>query len=126
MENAKSIKKNRWSEKMIEETIKEKIARQDHDTLIRVEAAVNNMASDLKALADGWATRITSLENRVVLLEKTNDEAKPKELYVTVSDHDRQLREANTTIKILKWLVGSFAAIIGLVSYITKFFGIIN
>ncbi len=111
------------------ETLKDKIARDDHDTLIRVETTVNNMAVDLKTLADGLATRVTAVETRVTSLEKINDEVKPPALSTIVTEHDRQIREFQTTVKnlrtLISWLVGgSLITFITTVLFFTKFFGL--
>lgn len=110
---------------MPEETVRDKVARLDHDTLVRVETVVNNMAVDLKSLADGSALRLTSAEARLTALEKINDEVKPSVLLMTVTDHDRQIRDFKTTIRNLNWMLGgSLIGLFSVIAYFTKVFGL--
>lgn len=112
---------------MPEESTKDKIARQDHDTLIRVESVVNNMATDLKTLADGSAIRLTTAEARLTALEKINDETKPRDIFLTVTEHDRSLRDLKTTYKTIVWFVGGTCTALGIVTtLLSKFFGLLQ
>ncbi len=127
------------------ESVKDKVARADHDSLIRIETVVVNIATDLKSLADGTAQRISSLESnkldvknsflnmykvevdrkidsheeRVANLERINEATKPHDLLMTVTEHDRQIREARTTIKNLNWVIGgSFLGFVAIISWV--------
>lgn len=54
------------------------LQRQDHDTLIRVEVATNDIRSDIKELKDGVKATITDHEVRLVRLEKVVTEERIK------------------------------------------------
>lgn len=73
------------------------------------------MAADLKLLTDGTASRLTSIETRVVSLEKVNDTFKPVDVARMVINHDQSIRDVKTAYKV----IGALTTIItGLVIFI--------
>lgn len=108
-----------------EESIKDKIARQDHDTLIRVEATVNNMASDLKTLNDGMTLRLTTLEQRVNTIDRFHDALQPQKVADMVEKHDRDIRSLKTTWKTVIFITTTATTALGiLITILNQFFGL--
>src|SRR3990167_5026206 len=52
-------------------------AIQDHDLLIRLEAKVDGVISDIKEIKDGTSMKIAEHETRIRQLEETNKEVRP-------------------------------------------------
>ncbi len=112
---------------MPNELIKDKIQREDHDRLIKVAAVVDNIAADVKTLADGFGLRITSNESRINVLEKLNDELKPSEIAKLTREHAQALRDLRTTYKTLSIALSVIGAAIGfIISFVTNLFGLLK
>lgn len=110
---------------MTDETTKDKIARQDHDTLVRVEVTLNNMAQDLKALGDGLTLRLTNVESRITALELIKNEVKPEEIVKLVAQHDKDISGLKTTWKTIVFITSVGAGIISFTFMVlNQFFGL--
>lgn len=59
---------------MTEESVKDKIARQDHDAIIRMEGKIDNLSTDFKIYNDSNAVWRLSVEKDIVDLKKSRDE----------------------------------------------------
>lgn len=56
----------------------DKLQRTDHDTLIRVEAKMDTVVSDIRALKDGNTLILTDHDMRLKLIEKLIEQAQPE------------------------------------------------
>lgn len=69
----------------------DKLQREDHDRLVRVEEVVKAIAIDLKELNEGTSKRLVDVENEVEMLQRRFD-------------------TWETSVKTLRWVVGILAA----------------
>jgi len=112
---------------MQEESVKDKIQREDHDRLIKMAAVVDNIALDIKTLADGFGIRIGSNTARIIILERLNDELKPSEIAKLTREHDQALRDLKTSYKTLSFAFSVIGAVIGItISFVTNLFGLLK
>lgn len=94
----------------------ERLQRTDHDTLIRVEAKMDNLALDVKTAAAETASRLNDHESRLRSLETLLQRFPPE-------THDTLLqglvvwkRDMATSWKTIAWIFGSIQTLLTLVS----------
>lgn len=96
----------------------DRLQRQDHDTLIRVEVATNDIRSDIKELKDGVKSTITDHENRLIVLEKAVTAEKLK-------DFDSLVLWHRDFVTRWKFILGISSAVGAIVSFIVTFLSLI-
>lgn len=104
-----------------------KMQRTDHDTLIRVEALMNGLVSDVKDLKDGTAARLIEHETRLRSLEKIADEYKPGPLVNQLMENTNNIRDMRTsknTVFLVASVVGGIIAFLFMV--VSNVLGIIR
>lgn len=100
----------------------EKMQFEDHTTLIRLEAKVDNFLTqyivDVKELKDGTNNRLADLENKVKKIEQLHEVIKLEE----ARDHlDVLWQERHDTKLTRKFAYGLIGTIGGIIAYLLQF-----
>jgi hypothetical protein len=96
----------------------ERLQRADHDTLIRVEEKIGNLAADVKASSLDFTTRSLDHENRIRILESLNQEVQPKVRAQQLDSVRDWMRDANTRSKTVMWIASGVGGFVGFLATI--------
>lgn len=105
-------------------SITQKMQRDDHDTLIRVETKMDQLVSDVKELKDGLTFRVSQIEMRVADLEKLRDEIQPKTAMMKLEEVYQWKHDFKLTWKVILGIVSVTSSIAGaVVSLVLRLWG---
>lgn len=102
----------------------ERMQRADHDTLIRVEALMNQIALEIKEFKDGLRTTILDHDTRLKVLEKINEQFQISEIAKETQNNAQWRRDFETRYKTIVMMAGFTGAVITfLIGVVSHFFG---
>jgi hypothetical protein len=84
----------------------ETLQRTDHDTLIRIEANLNNLATDVKIMGDGLNARVADHELRMQKLETVVNQLNPIETLKEFRNLQQQVHDFYTTANVYRIIAG--------------------
>lgn len=86
----------------------EAMQRLDHDTLVRVEAKMDNLSADVKVMGDGIQAKLNDHELRVRKLEDLTISVQPLEQIKKLHEVEKKV----DGLERLQWLVGIIGGLI--------------
>lgn len=105
----------------------ERMQRADHDTLIRVETLMGQIATDIKEFKDGLRSTINDHDTRIRLQEKINEQFPLAVLSKELHENTEWIRDFKTRYKTIVMMSGLTGAMITfIVSVVTKLFGLLK
>ena len=78
----------------------------DHDLLITLNAKVDGLVSDVKAMQDGVGKQITDHEIRIRKIEATHDAVKPEESVKLLNTLAQEFRDFKVSINAFRFIGG--------------------
>ena len=109
----------------MKDEINNKIQRTDHDTLIRLEAKVDQIGVEIKELKDGLNVKVADLDNRVKLMEKLRDELSPIESHQRINELWQWKHDFSLTWKVIITIASVVGGVVGFIlSVVTNIMGI--
>jgi hypothetical protein len=100
---------------MVKITDVDKIQREDHDLLVRIEANLTNLGTDVKIMGDGINLRVSDHEIRIQKLETVGVQTDPVETIRQFHILQQQVHDFMTTANVLRIAAGIIG---GLVFYL--------
>lgn len=101
----------------------DKIQRADHDTLIRVEAKVDQIVTDIKDLKDGVNAKVSDHEQRINVLERIKDEVNLSETMKSIKDSAQWIHDFKVTWKVILAVAGGVGGFVGfLINLLVRLF----
>lgn len=91
----------------------EKIRRDDHDTLVRLEVIVTGIAEDVKELKNGTTMKLADHEQRIKAMEAVHESVKPEETYKEFVLLKGEVRDFFVTAKTARTFIGILTGLIG-------------
>lgn len=102
----------------------DRLQRMDHDTLIRLEAKVDQVVSDIKEMKDGTTTKMVDHETRIKSLESNVQVIQPETSIKQLREMVEWKSNFQFTWRFIVGASGTVGAIIGaLMSIAVNYFG---
>lgn len=106
----------------------DRLQRNDHDTLIRLETIVKQIADDVKEVKDGTAFRLAAIEGRVSKLEQLAEHYDPAPLVAELRANTifrQNFQNSWKTLLTVSSILGGVVGTVGtIIAFLTKFFGL--
>ena len=97
--------------------------RSDHDTLVRLETIMEQVAKDIK----DFSVNIASHDSRIRRLEAVLDQYPPGPLVVELRNNTETLRDLRTSYRVATVIAGFVgSAVMFAIGLVTKFLGFIK
>lgn len=97
--------------------------RSDHDTLVRLETIMEQVAKDIK----DFSVNIASHDSRIRRIEAVLDQYPPGPLVVELKNNTETLRDLKTSFRVATVMAGfTGSALMFIVGLILKYFGFVK
>lgn len=84
----------------------ESLQRSDHDTLIRIEANLSNLATDVKIMGDGLNARVADHELRIQKIETLVNQTSPLETVGEFRKLQSEVHDFKVTANVYRVIAG--------------------
>lgn len=90
----------------------DKMQRQDHDLLIRLEGKIDSITSDLKAMKDGMSTQLIDHEGRISTIEGIVQRVSPDKTFGEFQILKQEVHDFKTSINVARIIAGAIGGVI--------------
>lgn len=88
------------------------LQQSDHDTLVRVEAKMDNTTDEIKRLSNDISKYVGDHETRIRILEKSSDSLSPVDIYNRLSALEKEATTSTINWKVVGILTTIFTIVV--------------